>query len=263
MGRKISYYGQKSMVLWAEKYDIMVRKWAERSLGGCSSPLSHTCQQYFPSSHPSPTEDLGWSTSVTFFSFENWQSFFVSFSLLSPLSTPDINRPASLFCKFDFSTYFDSFWWQAITQHWDIHTSSSTTFESVGRNLVGPEGRAHSWCAFFSSFLWIAFTSESSESIQRAPVSVSHFVDHPHRCDNLYLNRILVNQQLKYNDLCLFCSNVSTGFWLTVHWRLQNHQLFLFARRVTCWQWILCWLKLGDSNKYWILPPLLSVGFLI
>ena len=42
MGRKISYYGQKSMVLWAEKYDIMGRKRAERSLGGCSSPLSLT-----------------------------------------------------------------------------------------------------------------------------------------------------------------------------------------------------------------------------
>ena len=64
------------MVLWAEKYDIMVRKWAERSLGGCSSPLSHTCQQYFPSSHPSPTEAPGWSTQLTFFSFENWQSLF-------------------------------------------------------------------------------------------------------------------------------------------------------------------------------------------
>ena len=83
MGRKISYYVQKNMVLWAERYDIMGRKRAERSLGGCSSPLSLTCQQYFPSSHPSPTEAPSWSTWVTLFPFlKNGNPFFVDWFTL-------------------------------------------------------------------------------------------------------------------------------------------------------------------------------------
>ena len=109
--------------------------WAENGQNGPSEaapPLSLSPVNSI--SHPSsPTEAPGWSTQVTFFSFENWQSFFVYFSLLSPLSPPDIKRPASLFYKFDFSTYFDSSWWQAITQHWDIHTSSLTTLNLMKR----------------------------------------------------------------------------------------------------------------------------------
>ena len=73
-------------MLWAKKYHIIGRKRAERFLGGCSSPLSLTCQQYFP------TEAPGWSSWVVFFFiFENPQSFLLIdshwniFSLLTSL----------------------------------------------------------------------------------------------------------------------------------------------------------------------------------
>ena len=74
MGRKISYYVQKNMVLWAEKYDIMGRKRAERSLGGCSSPLSHL-STVFPllppqSNRGSQLINLSHFVSI----FEKWQS---------------------------------------------------------------------------------------------------------------------------------------------------------------------------------------------